>query len=180
MNILKWNVRYLLVIAILVMAFAPRSTEAAPYVYKSDAYGFSITCPQKPVGIVELSTISPEEKGTVLIFANEGYTILHAWIVSDDAFHEAALPNFDKLSKDVTESYLKSLTEGGLYETASIVDINGTKGLYAITKDEPKQVRTFFRAGDKRFAVTLVENPALTQGNLEAYLKALMSFESVK
>ena len=49
-----------------------------PYTYTSKQYGFSIQCPQKPVGVIPASLLYEDKQGDVLIFDNEEYNIKYA------------------------------------------------------------------------------------------------------
>lgn len=168
----------LIAVLMLVVFLLPQEAKAASYEYKNTTYGFSITCPQKPVGVLELATISPEEKGVVLVFENEGYDIKYAWVISDDAFDEESLPDFAKLSPDETQNYFKKLLAGKKYDMATLVSVAGGPALYTVSKGEPKQVATYFRANNKRYAVMLIDNPTLNKDRMNAYQTGVLSFKT--
>ena len=57
---------------------APAAAQTAPtqvtlpYTYTSQQYGYTIQCPQKPVGVIPASALYEDKKGEVLIFDNDG------------------------------------------------------------------------------------------------------------
>lgn len=166
--------------AVLVgtLSFPALTHAADTYKYTSEKYGYTIECPQKPVGIVPLNAISPEENGDVLIFDNDGYTIKKAWAISIDAFKEADVPDLDKISDaDRTLLFEKLLSNG--YEYAKLVPIDGKNALYTATAGTDKQVKTYIRGTNNRYAVVLVEHPDLTKESIDAYQKGLISFREV-
>ena len=175
---------------------APSLTQAAGYTYTSQEYGYTIECPVKPVGVIPLSSLSPQEKGDVLIFANDGYNIKHAWVVMPDAFAETSLPDLDTISEaDAKTLFTKLLATG--YEFASLVNVNGHNALYAVTaktilvdadkdgKPETKaeadsqEIKTFIRGKHQRYAVILLDNPTLLKDDISAYQEGVLSFKEI-
>ncbi|HBQ29781.1 MAG TPA: hypothetical protein DD660_01735, partial [Mitsuokella multacida] len=70
-----------------------------PYTYTSQQYGYTIQCPQKPVGVIPASALYEDKKGEVLIFDNDGYDIKYAWVVLSDAFDNKNVPDLNKLKE---------------------------------------------------------------------------------
>lgn len=168
-----------------------------PYTYKSSQYGYTISCPQKPVGVIPVSALSPGEKGEVLIFANDGYNIKQAWVILPEAFTDAEIPaNLGDLSEDQQKAYLKDLMDKSGYEFARLADINGVMGVYAVTAKvvdidtdgdgkpdttataDTQMVKTFFRgAKGGHYAVELIDNPALTKEGVREYQAGIRTFQ---
>lgn len=155
----------------------PIGAQAAPYLYENDTYGFSIECPQEPVGVIDLSTISPEEKGVLLVFENEGYTINYAWGISIDGFTDDELPDLSKLGEQEKKDLLNKLSAGN-YQIAAIYNVDGKEVLYTVDKGENKRVITFIRGDKYRYAVGLIENPTSTKERIQAYQQGIMTFKS--
>lgn len=192
-------------------AFAEETTETAaaentdsgavkwehPYTYTSAQYGFSITCPQKPVGVIPASALSEDARGDVLVFANDGYNIQRAWLVLYDAFTDAEIPkDLAKLSEADQKALIDHLQNKSGYEFARIADINGNKGVYAVTAKvieidtngdgkpddtataDTQMIKTFFRgAYGGHFAVELIDNPNLTKDGIADYNAGILTFQ---
>lgn len=159
------------------LVFFASSVQAAPYQYTNETYGFTIECPERPIGVLPLADASPEETGVILVFGNEGYNLTHAWAVSIDGFNEEDLPDLDKLSKEKTDDLLEKMMNGN-YELATVVKVDGKKALYAVTKGEHKKVVTYIRGKKNRYAVALIENPEITKEKVNTYQKGVMTFKS--
>lgn len=78
---------------------AAATQQAASYTYTSKEYGYTIQCPQKP-NVIPASMLYEGKKGEVLIFANDGYAIKHAWIILTDAFDSKDTPDYNTIQKD--------------------------------------------------------------------------------
>ncbi len=59
----------------------PAPEEDGPYIYTSEDFKFSIACPIKPVAVVQNPWQEPEKRGEMLVFANEGFDILYAYVI---------------------------------------------------------------------------------------------------
>ena len=198
MNLRKCLTAALFVCAAAVTtAFAPSAASAAPYTYTSEQYGYSIDCPQKPEGVIPASLLYADKKGDVLIFANDGYTIKKAWLILTDAFTDKDVPDLNKISEADAKTLTQNLLTHNGYEKVEIVPINAKdKGLYAVTakeieidtngdgkpdttaKADTQMVLTFFR-GERggHFAVELIDNPTLTQANIDEYRAGISTFK---
>ena len=170
-----------------------KSTE---YRYTSEQYGYSITCPKKPVGVIPASALYEGQKGEVLIFDNDGYNIKRAWMVLADSYSDKDIPDLTKLTEDQQKELIKKFTDHGNYEFVRIAEMNGTKGLYTVTakeievdsngdgkpdttaKADSQMVETFFQgAYGGRFAVALLDNPELTREGVADYRAGLLTFQ---
>lgn len=169
--------------------------QAAGYTYTSKDYGYTIECPQKPVGVIPLSALSPAEKGDVLVFANDGYNIKHAWVIMPNGFDQDSFPDLDKISEADAKTLFGKLMANG-YEFVSLVNVNGHNALYAVTaktmlvgKDsegkpekveaDAQQVKTFIRGKNDRYAVILMDNPTLLKEDIQAYQDGVLSFKEI-
>lgn len=136
-----------------------------PYVYTSEDFKFTITCPVKPI-VVENPWQETEKHGELLIFANEGFDIQYGYIVQVDAFDTDQVPDFNKGSTAAIGEYLKDLKEKGGYADARLVNISKkNKGVSAITADkidvinkETGEVEGEFVA-DKQYMYTFFRTP---------------------
>ena len=182
--------------AVAVVSMSASSVaQAAGYTYTSKEYGYTIECPQKPVGVIPLSALSPEEKGDVLVFANDGYNIKHAWVIMPNGFDQDSLPDLDKISEADAKTLFGKLMATG-YEFASLVNVNGHNALYAVTsktmlvgKDsegkpekveaDAQQVKTFIRGKNDRYAVILMDNPTLLKEDIQSYQDGVLSFKEI-
>ena len=201
--------------AITLTAFAPMAaaeeaaapateeTASAPlpmgYTYTSKRYGYTIACPQKPNGVIPLSTMDEKAKGDVLIFSNDGYNIQYGWIIMINAFDDAEIPaNLGTMNEADQTKFLKHLMDTSGYEFARIADINGNKGVYAVTAKEIEidtngdgkpdetakadtQMAVTFLRGDKggHFEIDLIDNPELTQANIDEYRAGMSTFKEI-
>ena len=176
------------------------SQSELPYTYESTAYGYTIQCPQKPVGVIPASNLYEDKQGEVLIFDNEGYDIKRAWLVLTDAFTDKAVPDLNTISDEDAGRLLKGIMDSNGYEGIMLVNVNDhNKGIYAVTakvieidtdgdgkpdttaEANSQMAVTFFRGADgERYAVELLESPELSEGALDAYQKALATFKSRK
>ena len=201
--------------AITLTAFAPMAaaeeaaapateeTASAPlpmgYTYTSKRYGYTIACPQKPNGVIPVSTMDEKAKGDVLIFSNDGYNIQYGWIIMINAFDDAEIPaNLGTMNEADQTKFLKHLMDTSGYEFARIADINGNKGVYAVTAKEieidtngdgkpdetatadTQMIKTFFRGQyGGHFAVELIENPDLTKEGVQKYQTGIVTFQEL-
>lgn len=167
-----------------------------PYTYTSKLYGFTIQCPQKPVGVIPASMLYENEKGDILIFENEEYNIKYAWIITEDAFDNKKVPNLNKLNEKDAEALLKNIMGSNGYEGIMLVNLTAkNKGIYAVTAKEVEidtdgdgkpdatatantQMAVLFFRGDKggRYAMKLIDNPTLRSTSLTAFQKGAGTF----
>ena len=175
----------------------PESDET--YVYTSEYFKYSILCPKKPVAVVRNPWEEPEKRGEMLVFDNEGFDILYAFIIQVDAFDTNKVPDFNKGTMIAIGDYLLGLKKNGGFAVADLVDITrNNKGVYAVTADkievlnnETHEVEGEFVA-DRQYAYTFFRTPEgrcisvqLISANLEdkiyidAYRAGVASFKDL-
>lgn len=154
----------------------PGGAQAAPYAYTSDTYGFSIQAPQKPIGVLNLSSEFPGKKGVIMVFDNEGYQIKHAWIISTEGFSGQDPKDLDTMTPEATKKYLAELMRGA-YEFAGVVQVDGRKALYTVTKGENKRVMTYVKGDKGYYAIILIENPEITSERVTEFQEGVKSFK---
>ena len=71
-------------------------TKDEPYVYTSEQFKYTITCPFKPIAAVHPAWFEDNQKGEMLVFANEGIKPLYAYVIHIDAFETDQVPDFNK------------------------------------------------------------------------------------
>ena len=104
--------------------------------YTSQTFGFKITCPAEPKVVVNPFP-DPAKRGELLVFANDGATVLYGYQIQFDAFRDTSTPDFNKADKKILEAYLEKLKVNGAYEDAIIDKIApGIKGVLAVTAKE--------------------------------------------
>ncbi|WP_455048918.1 hypothetical protein [Mitsuokella sp.] len=192
-----------------VPAFAAEQTPAAsteasaevtlPYTYTSQQYGFSIQCPQKPVGVIPANLLYEDRKGEVLIFDNEEYNIKYAWVVLTDAFDNKSVPDLNKLKPEEAEKLLSAIMGSNGYEGIMLVNLDAkNKAIYAVTakevevdedgdgkidgvaKADTQMAVAFFRTPKgNRYGVELIDNPDLRASSLAAFQKGITTLKDV-
>ncbi|WP_298591812.1 hypothetical protein [uncultured Mitsuokella sp.] len=170
---------------------------ALPYTYTSKEYGFTIQCPQKPVGVIPASALYEGEKGDVLVFENDAYNIKYAWIITEDAFDDAKVPDLNTLDEKAAKELLKGIMGSNGYEGIMLVNLSKTnKAIYAVTAKEVEidtngdgvpdetgkadtQMAVLFFRGEKggRYAIKLIDNPVLRGSALAAFQKGAATFQ---
>lgn len=170
--------------------------KSTAYRYTSGTYGYSITCPTKPVGVVPMSMFYEGEKGDVIIFENDGYALKKAWLVVPDAYSDKDIPDLRKLTEAQTKELIKRFTEKGGCEFVRIAEMNDNRGLYTVTakeieidtdgdgkpdttaKSDNQMVKTYFKGEyGGNFMVGLINNPDLTREAVAEYEAGLLSFQ---
>ena len=184
---------------------APAAAQAAPtqvtlpYTYTSQQYGYTIQCPQKPVGVIPASALYEDKKGEVLIFDNDGYDIKYAWVVLSDAFDNKNVPDLNKLKEPEAEKLLSGIMGSNGYEGIMLVNLNAkNKAIYAVTakeveidedgdgkidgvaKADTQMAVAFFRTEKgNRYGVELIDNPDLRASSLAAFQKGITTLKDV-
>lgn len=125
----------LLMILMTTTVFAKESDpENEPYVYTSDDFKYSIACPIKPLAVVRPHWFEPNQKGEMLVFANEGFNVHYAYVVHIDAFDTNEVPDLNKGTVAAIGDYLIALKNNGGFGDANIVNITKkNKGVWAVT-----------------------------------------------
>lgn len=185
--------------AVAAAAIAPSSASAEAYVYTSEKYGYTIDCPEKPTGVIPVSLLYENKKGDVLIFKNDGFNIQKAWLIIPNAFADKDVPNLNKISDADAKKLAEKLATHNGYETAAVITINAAnKGLFAVTAKEvdidtngdgkpdttakaDTQMAVTFLRGDKggHFEIDLIDNPDLTQANIDEYRAGMSTFKEI-
>lgn len=181
----------------LFTATAFAEDEANPtdtaYDYTSETYGFRILCPAKPIVVVNPFE-NPNDRGELLVFANDGIKILYGYQIKLNAFADKQIPNFNKDKPKVIDNYIAKLRESNAYEEVALVRITkDNSGVMAVTakeievKDENGEVEGVLVA-DTQSAITFFRTPSgdcislqlladeLNEENRDNYLKSLVSF----
>ena len=188
----------LFVTSLLVLLTASTAFAADGYIYTSDRFGYSIKCPQKPLAVLNLSVLSPQEQGDVLVFANDGYTLTKYWIVSPNAFSNDTFPDLNTISdKDKNELFAHMAADRG-YQELALVDLNGQKAIYAVAaktiqidsdkdgkvdktiEQNGQYIDTYFKGKNSNYCVALYSKDAPTQEDINAYQYGLLSFRETK
>ncbi|WP_432647192.1 hypothetical protein [Mitsuokella sp.] len=198
-----------LLLAPAVPAFAAEQTStestqvpvevSLPYTYTSQQYGFSIQCPQKPVGVIPANLLYEDRTGEVLIFDNEEYNIKYAWVVLINAFDNKSVPDLNKLKPADAEKLLSGIMGSNGYEGIMLVNLDAkNKAIYAVTakevevdedgdgkidgvaKADTQMAVAFFRTPKgNRYGVELIDNPDLRASSLAAFQKGITTLKDV-
>lgn len=188
----------LFLMSLLILLTASTAFAADGYIYTSERFGYSIKCPQKPLAVLNLSVLSPEEEGDVLVFANDGYTLTKYWVVSPNAFSNDTFPDLDKLSdQDRNDLFAHMAVERG-YQEIALIPINGHNAIYAVGANKTyidsdkdgkpdktieqngQYIDTYFKGKNSNYCVALYTKDAATQEDINAYQYGLLSFRETK
>ncbi len=137
-----------------------------PYVHTSEDFKYSITCPFKPLAVVENPWQETDKHGEMLVFVNEGIDVLYGYIIQVDAFDTNEVPDFNKGSVMAIGEYLEGLKKNNGYADARLVNITKkNKGVAAVTAEkidvvnpETGEVEGEFVA-DKQYIYTFFRTP---------------------
>lgn len=169
------------------MTSSRASAEVYTYTNKED--GYSIMCPMKPLGVLPASVLHEDSKGSVLVFANDGYKINKAWVVIPDGFDDNDLPDLTKLSDKDAEALAERLDQNGAYEYVDVLPVTAkSKGVFAVTAKEimvdtdgdgkpdtearadTQMAVMFFRSPKGRaFKVELIDNPEIVAQHVSEF-----------
>ena len=176
-----------------MLALTATAFAADAYEYTSETYGFKITCPAKPIVVVNPFE-DPYQKGELLVFANDGMKIIYGYQILLDAFRENAVPDFNSSNKKIVDAYLEKMREDDAYEYVELVNISkGNKGVMALTAKEitvlndkgevegtlvadRQSAFTFFRASNGRCISIQLLAEDFGKDNIEDYLKSVGTF----
>lgn len=169
--------------------------------YKSIANGFTIDCPQLPVGVLYADALFEGKEGEILVFQNEGFHIQHAWVILRNAYTDKEIPDMTKASEAEQQAVIDRLLKNG-YEYVRIADIDSprfkTKGVYAVTakeleidtngdgkpdtvaKADSQMIETYF-PGEQggHFEFILIDNPDLKEEHVKNYQAAVGTFHEL-
>lgn len=193
---MKRMILSLMCVFTMMFAFSANAVFAASdgYFYTSNRFGYTIKCPQKPIAVMDLSIFSPQEKGDILVFANDGYNLTKYWVVSPDAFTNDTFPDLDNISEQDAKDLFAHLMVDREYETVTLVPVNGHNAIYAVTaktiqidsnKDgeieqtiqAPQQsIETYLKGQKTNYCIVVTAKGELTQDDINAYQYGLLSF----
>ena len=182
-----------------VTAVMPQTAGAEPYTYTNKEEGYSIMCPTKPLGVLPASVLHEDAKGSVLVFANDGYTINKAWIIIPDGFAKGDLPDLTKLSQKDEALLLTQLKENSAYAVVDIIPITAkTKGVFAVTAKTimvdtdgdgeldteataDTQMAVIFLRSEKgrAFKIELIDNPEITAKNVSEFRAGISTLKDL-
>lgn len=185
---------FLLATLLLVMLTATAfAAESDVYDYTSETYGFSIKCPAKPIVVVNPFE-DPNQKGELLVFANDGINIIYGYQILLDAFENSAVPNFNKANKKILDDYMNKMRSENAYEYVELENISkDNRGVIAVTArridvlGEDGEIEgqlvadrqaafTFFRTTSGRcISIQLIADD-FSQENLDDYRKSVGTF----
>ena len=168
-----------------------------PYIYTSDDFKFSITCPIKPLAVVQNPWEETDKHGEMLVFASEGIEVLYGYIIQVDAFNTDEVPDFNKGSMVAIGEYLSGLKKNNGFADARLVNITKkNKGVTAITADklevlnqetgevegelvaDKQYIYTFFRTPEGRcISIQLISANLEDKTFIDAYRGAVASFK---
>lgn len=170
------------------------SFAADGYLYTSERFGYSIKCPEKPLAVINLSILSPQEQGDVIIFATDGHNPTKYWIVSPNAFSNDTFPDLDKISDEDRKNLFTRLAVERGYEAISLVPIQGHNAIYAVTAktiqvdtdkdgkvdkaidEQGQNIETYLKGTKSNYCIVLSSKTALTKDDINAYQYGLLSF----
>ena len=170
----------------------------SPYLYTSETYGFQILCPVKPAVVVNPFE-DPNQKGELLVFANDGMNIIFGYQIMIDAFDTTKVPDFNKDKKKVIEAYIEKFKADHAYEfigvetVAKYSDGKENKGVVLITakeievKDDDGEVEgtlvadtqtafTFFRSKSGRCISIQLITSDFNEENLRDYRNSVATY----
>lgn len=179
---------------IAALAAHHTSFAASGYLYTSEKFGYSIKCPQKPLAVMNLSIFSPEEKGDVLVFENDGYNLTKYWIISPDAFSNDTFPDLDNINDEERTALFTHLAVERGYESVMLVPLNGHNAIYGVTAkiiqidtdkdgqadktiEQPEQsIETYFKGKKTNYCISVISKTDLTEEDINNYQYGLLSF----
>ena len=188
--------RKIFLIATFLLAMLTATAFAAEneiYEYTSETYGFKITCPAKPIVVVNPFE-DPNQKGELLVFANDGMKIIYGFQILLDAFDTKAVPDFNKDSKKTIEAYLEEMRQDDAYEYVELLNVSkNNRGVIALTAKEisiigedgevegtltadRQSAFTFFRTSSGRCISIQLLAEDFGEDNINDYRKSVSTF----
>lgn len=170
------------------------SFAADDYLYTSERFGYSIKCPEKPLAVINLSILSPQEQGDVLIFETDGHNPTKYWVISPNAFSNDTFPDLDNLTDEARQDLFTRLAIERGYKAISLVPIQGHNAIYAVTaktiqidtdkdgqvdktiEQEGQHIETYFKGAKSNYCIVLSSKSALTEDDINNYQYGLLSF----
>ena len=167
------------------------SFAADGYLYTSERFGYSIKCPEKPLAVINLSILSPQEQGDVLIFETDGHNPTKYWVISPNAISNDTFPDLDNLTDEARQDLFTRLAIERGYEAISLVPIQGHNAVTAKTiqidtdkdgqvdktiEQEGQHIETYFKGAKSNYCIVLSSKSALTEDDINNYQYGLLSF----
>ncbi|MBR2520292.1 MAG: hypothetical protein IKE46_11000 [Selenomonadaceae bacterium] len=167
------------------------------YVYTSEDFQYTITCPIKPLAVVQNPWEDPAKRGEMLVFDADGWDIRYAYYICVNAWDpdDKTIPDFNKGNTAAIGSYLSDLKNNSLFGDAKLVSITkNNKGIYAVTaasfevtnKDtgevegefvaDRQDLYTFFRSPQGRCISIQLVTPDFSKTFVNTYRGSVMSF----
>ena len=170
----------LLMMILTATAFAEEAKEEVveekdePYIYTSEDFKFTITCPIKPIAVVENPWQEPEKRGEMLVFANEGFDVLYGYMIQVNAFDTNQVPDFNKGSIMAIGDYLAALKI-----TADKIEVvneetGEVEGEFVADK---QYVYTFFRSPEGRCISIQLISASFDKEFVDTYRGSVASFK---
>lgn len=188
--------RKIFLIATFLLAMLTATAFAAEneiYEYTSETYGFKITCPAKPIVVVNPFE-DPNQKGELLVFANDGMKIIYGFQILLDAFDTKSVPDFNKDSKKIIDAYLEEMRQDDAYEYVELLNVSkNNRGVMALTAKEisiigedgevegtltadRQSAFTFFRTSSGRCISIQLLAEDFGEDNINDYRKSISTF----
>ena len=170
------------------------SFAADGYLYTSERFGYSKKKKKKPLAVINLSILSPQEQGDVLIFETDGHNPTKYWVISPNAFSNDTFPDLDNLTDEARQDLFTRLAIERGYEAISLVPIQGHNAIYAVTaktiqidtdkdgqvdktiEQEGQHIETYFKGAKSNYCIVLSSKSALTEDDINNYQYGLLSF----
>ena len=170
------------------------SFSSAGYLYTSVRFVFFFFFPEKPLAVINLSILSPQEQGDVLIFETDGHNPTKYWVISPNAFSNDTFPDLDNLTDETRQDLFTRLAIERGYEAISPVPIQGHNAIYAVTaktiqidtdkdgqvdktiEQEGQNIETYFKGAKSNYCIVLSSKSALTEDDINNYQYGLLSF----
>lgn len=167
------------------------------YVYTSEDFHYTITCPIKPLAVVQNPWQDPSKRGEMLVFDAEGFNIRYAYYICVNAWDpdDKTIPDFNKSGTAAIGSYLSDMKNNGLFSEAKLVSITkNNKGVYAVTAAkievtnketgelegefiaDRQDLYTFFRSPQGRCISIQLVTPDFSKTFVNTYRGSVMSF----
>ncbi len=192
----------LLMMILTATAFAEEAKEEVveekdePYIYTSEDFKFTITCPIKPIAVVENPWQEPEKRGEMLVFANEGFDVLYGYMIQVNAFDTNQVPDFNKGSIMAIGDYLAALKKNNGFADARLVNLTKkNKGVFAVTAEtidvvnpetgelegefvaDKQYIYTFFRSPEGRCISIQLISASFDKEFVDTYRGSVASFK---
>ena len=108
------------------------------YVHTSEDFKYTITCPMKPLAVVQNPWQDPARRGEMLVFDADGFNVRYAYYICVNEWdpEDESIPDFNHGSVPAIGEYLKALRTNGGFAVANLVNISKTnKGVCAVTAE---------------------------------------------